>query len=383
MIHRKPPRLVTLILGCCLATLSTNASAQSATALLSAPAAVDPLASVDPELRPAAQQLQAMIASFPPFTESLLPKLRSRQQGPETTRLPDVPVAERRIAGPAGAPDLTLYVVNAKAGGSRPGILHTHGGGYILGTARSDVRNLQELAKATNCVIVSVEYRLAPETRVSGSVEDNYAGLLWMHAHAAELGVDPSRIAVMGESAGGGHAALLALAARDRREVPIVFQMLVYPMLDDRTGSSRAVAPHIGTIGWRAAENRFGWHAFLGQAPGGPNVPRSAVPARVADLRGLPPTFIGVGSIDLFVDEDIEYARRLIASGVPTELLVVPGAFHGFDSTAGENRRRQAVQPSQDWRAATRLCRGQASEVRLRQEPDLTPQRRRAPGGFS
>ena len=294
----------------------------------------DPLAVVDPELRPVASHMLTLMANLPPPTEASLPALRSTATGPEQPRLPDVPVAERRIAGAAGAPEVTLYVVNAAAGGSRPGILHMHGGGYILGSARAAVPGLQALARELDCVIVSVEYRLAPETRFSGSIEDNYAGLRWMHAHAAELGVDPNRIAVMGASAGGGHAALLALAARDRGEVPILFQMLIYPMLDDRTGSTRPVPPHIGNFVATAEANRFGWRSFLGQAPGGADVPRAAVPARAEDLRGLPPTFIGVGGIDLYVEEDVDYARRLIAAGVPTELLVVPGAFHGFDFLA-------------------------------------------------
>jgi acetyl esterase/lipase len=136
----------------------------------------------------------------------------------------------------------------------------------------------------------------------------------------------------MGESAGGGHAAMLAIAARDRGEVPLVYQALIYPMLDDRTGSTRKPPPYIGAVFWTPEENRFGWTSLLGVPAGSARVPNGAVPARIRDLRGLPPAFIGVGSIDLFVDEDIDYARRLIDAGVPTELNVVPGAFHGFDN---------------------------------------------------
>lgn len=139
-----------------------------------------------------------------------------------------------------------------------------------------------------------------------------------------------ARVVLMGESAGGGHAATLAIAARDRREVPLAGQVLVYPMLDDRTGATRAVAPSIGQIIWRAQDNRDGWTALLGQPAGSATVPNGAVPARVSDLRGLPPTFIGVGSIDLFAEEDIEFARRLVGAEVSTELIVAPGAFHGF-----------------------------------------------------
>lgn len=138
----------------------------------------------------------------------------------------------------------------------------------------------------------------------------------------------------MGESGGGGHAALLAITARDRGEVPLVFQSLIYPMLDDRTGSTTTPAAQIGRLAWTAPSNRFGWQSFLGQAPGGAGVPAAAVPARQTDFKGLPPAFIGVGSIDLFVDEDISYAHRLIDAGVAAELIVVPGAFHGFDVIA-------------------------------------------------
>ena len=152
-----------------------------------------------------------------------------------------------------------------------------------------------------------------------------------MYTNADALGVDRKRIAVGGESAGGGHAAMLAIAARDRKEIPLAFQLLIYPMLDDRTGSTRPVPRHIGAFVWTAESNRFGWTSLLGIPAGSPRVPPGSVPARVENLAGLPPAFIVTGAIDLFVDEDIEYARRLVAAGVPTELHVVPGAYHGYD----------------------------------------------------
>ena len=293
----------------------------------------DALWFVDPELRPAARQVQQLFGSIAALSEESLPAMR---QGSAMSRppLPEVPWSERTIAGAQGGPEIKIYVINAKPGTARAGILHTHGGGYVLGSAKGEIGRLQEIAKALDCAIVTVEYRLAPETRYAGSIEDNYAGLRWLHDHVEELGVDRARLAVFGESAGGGHAALLAIAARDRGEVPLAFQCLVYPMLDDRTGTTREVPEPVGTLLWTAPSNRFGWRSFLGEEPGGPNVPASAVPARVANLGGLPSTFIGVGSIDLFVEEDMDYARRLIGAGVATELLVVPGAFHGFDLIA-------------------------------------------------
>jgi acetyl esterase/lipase len=180
-------------------------------------------------------------------------------------------------------------------------------------------------------LVVSVDYRLAPETPFPGALEDNYAALKWMNLNAASLGIDPKRIAIGGESAGGGHAAMLAIAAQDRGEYALAFQLLIYPMLDDRTGSTKPAPEHIGHFLWNSGSNRFGWESLLGMAPGSANPPAGSVPARVKDLSGLPPTFIGVGALDLFVDEDVDYARRLIAAGVPTELLVVPGAYHGFN----------------------------------------------------
>lgn len=298
----------------------------------------DPLALVDKELRPAAQRFIRADHKYASMSNASLPQWRSMAATFARPALENVPYATRRISGTAGAPDVTLYIVNAKPGTARPAILHTHGGGFVMGAARYDIRNLQEVAMDLDCVIVSVDYRLAPETHYVGSIEDNYAGLKWVYTHAAEIGVDPRRIALMGESAGGGHAALLAIVARDRGEVPILFQCLIYPMLDDRTGSTRRVPDHIGTLVWNTEANRYGWGSFLRQQPGTRSVPSGAVPARTPDLRGLPATFIGVGSIDLFVQEDIDYARRLIESGTRTELLVVPGAFHGFDGIAPETQ---------------------------------------------
>lgn len=289
------------------------------------------LASVHPELREFARRMLPMMR-MPAMTRATLPQMRAGAARYARKPSADVPYEKRRIPGGHGQPEVTLYIVNGGKSGRRPAILHTHGGGFVVGSAEAAVPELQALCKELDCVAVSVEYRLAPETTYAGSIEDNYTGLKWLHANAARLGVDPARIAVMGESAGGGHAALLAITARDRGEIPLAFQCLVYPMLDDRTGTIRAVPPHVGRIGWSAENNRFGWASFLGMTPGGPRVPKAAVPARVANLAGLPPAWIGVGSIDLFHDEDVDYAQRLNHAGVPTELIVVPGAFHGFDN---------------------------------------------------
>ncbi|MCB1688303.1 MAG: alpha/beta hydrolase, partial [Halioglobus sp.] len=177
-------------------------------------------------------------ASAPTWNAELLAQIRQQRPAGRSQLLDESAVQEQLIPGPPGAPDVRVFVIAAEKGASHPAILFIHGGGFILGDASADLAVLQALALKHDCVIVSVDYRLAPETAFPGPVEDAYAALKWMAASSEELGVDPSRIAVMGESAGGGLAAMLALMARDRAEVPITQQILIYPMLDDRTGST-------------------------------------------------------------------------------------------------------------------------------------------------
>lgn len=317
-----------------------------ATAANSAGQDIDPMSLVPEELRP---PLKAMLEKLPDFKVDAHTLDSVRQMGGHQASPAAEPAWERRLApGPQGAPDVPVYIINAgAAGGFRPAIIHLHGGGYVAGTALSQVPYLQGVARELDCVVVTVDYRLAPETPFPGSLEDNYAALRWMFKSAAELGVDPRRVVVMGESAGGGHAAMLALAARDRGEFKLAMQVLVYPMLDDRTGSSRAVPRHIGFFNWTAYSNRYAWGALLGRPAGSAGVMPGSVPARERELARLPPTFIGVGSIDLFVQEDVDYARRLLESGVPVELQVVPGAYHAFDFIAPDaplSKRFRAAQ---------------------------------------
>ena len=297
------------------------------------PVTIDPMSLVDPDFLPTLVKIQPDIDKEI-YTDRTLPAMRKLSDNYAQPPGSTPPFTRRLIPGAKGAPDVPIYIIGQRGAGARPAILHIHGGGYILGRAVDALPNLQKLALKHDCLVVTVDYRLAPETRFPGSLDDNYAALRWIHDHADELGVDRRRIAVMGESAGGGHAATLAIAARDRGEFAICQQILIYPMLDDRTGSSRQPAPWIGTFIWNRAANRYGWSSLLGVPAGSAAVPAGAVPARVRDLSGLPPAFIGVGSIDLFVDEDVEYAQRLIDAGVVTELLVVPGGYHGFDELA-------------------------------------------------
>lgn len=305
------------------------------------PAGSSPAPSVDPRSLIPSELLQPLDARLSTSADrevsaATLASFREQYDGHSWAQFAQsVPVQARLIPGPAGAPDVRVFVIGvAKRGGGRPALLHLHGGGYVFGSAAGAVPTLQAIAHELNCVIVTVDYRIAPETPFPGSLEDNYAALRWLVSSAAQLGVDRKRIAVMGESAGGGHAAMLAIAARDRREFSLAAQVLIYPMLDDRTGSTRSVPSHIGTYIWTSSSNRFGWSCLLAQPAGARQVPYGSVPARLHDLSWLPATFIAVGSIDLFVQEDVDYATRLLTAGVPVELLVIPGAYHGFDVVA-------------------------------------------------
>ena len=291
------------------------------------------LALVLPELRDSAARMPSP-GDRPALSTASLAFYRMVVRHYSPPPLPAPAIEQRTLASTGGGPPIPVTLVNfAPQRPPRPAIVYLHGGGFVMGGPADQLAQLQPIAAALDCLIMAVDYRLAPETGWRGSTGDNLDALRWLHGNAAALGVDPARIAVMGASAGGGLAALLAIAARDRG-VPLRFQMLIYPMLDDRTGSIGAPPEPPGVFGWTADNNRFGWRSFLGVEPGGTGVPDGAVPARIANLRGLPPTFIGVGSLDLFIDEDRAYARRLAAAGVATELVTVPGAFHAFDLSA-------------------------------------------------
>ncbi|MEU4688973.1 alpha/beta hydrolase [Actinoplanes sp. NPDC023714] len=240
-------------------------------------------------------------------------------------------VEERTVPGLDGDPDITLLICRPVDGRATGCVYHTHGGGMVLGDRRTGVPEMLDWAERFSLVVVSVEYRLAPETPHPGPVNDCYAGLLWTAGHAEELGFDPDRLIVAGGSAGGGLAAALALMARDRKGPALLGQMLIYPMLDDRNDTPSAV--QMAGLGvWDRTANSTGWGALLGDAAGGPDVSPYAAPARAEDLSNLPPAFIDVGSAETFRDEDVAYASRIWQAGGRAELHVWPGAFHGFDS---------------------------------------------------
>jgi acetyl esterase/lipase len=211
-----------------------------------------------------------------------------------------------------------------------PVLVWMHGGGFFLGRPEQNDLYMFHLVQELGIVIVSVDYRLAPNHPFPTPLEDCYTALKWVHHHAELLKIDPNRMAIGGESAGGGLAATLAQLAHDRGEVHPAFQLLVYPMLDDRT-ALRTDRSNTEWLTWSIDNNRLGWEVYLNQRLGSDNVPSYSVASRRTDFAGLPPAWIGVGTLDLFYEEDLAYAQRLRNCGVDCETMVVSGAFHGFD----------------------------------------------------
>ncbi|MEV6348045.1 alpha/beta hydrolase [Actinoplanes sp. NPDC051851] len=291
----------------------------------------------DPELAAALDVLDLNLPS--PLTAKVLPAIRegvaaANPSDEDLSRGGAYTVVRRMVPGPAGDPDVELLILTpVNAAGPLPGIYHTHGGGMIIGTSSSGVELFQEWLDEIPSVIISVEYRLAPEHPDPAPVEDCYAGLVWTAEHADELGIDPDRLIIAGGSAGGGLAAGVSLLARDRGGPQLAGQMLICPMLDDRNDTPSTLQMD-GLGVWDRSANHAGWTALLGDARGGTDVSPYAAPARATDLSGLPPAFIDVGSAETFRDEDVTYATRIWQSGGIAELHVWPGGFHGFDMLA-------------------------------------------------
>jgi acetyl esterase/lipase len=297
---------------------------------------------IDPEARvPLDALLEVMPGGFnsiPDIVErrAALAQLLAAVEVPPN---PNVTSEDRTVPGPEGEPDITVRVYRPlNLAGTLPGIYFIHGGGMVLGSVAEEDAVATMVCDQVGAVVVSVEYRLAPEHPHPAPVEDCYAGLVWMARNAAELGVDPDRLAVYGGSAGGGLTIATTLLARDRGFPALAFQMPIYPMIDDRneTGSSQEIVD-IGI--WDRAGNIEAWRWYLGD--GKPD--QYAAPTRAEDLSGLPPTYIDVGTVDLFRDEDIEFATRLMQAGVPTELYVYPGAFHATEVLAPESGLAERV----------------------------------------
>ena len=303
---------------------------------------------VDPDLRDAIRNLPSG-----PLSLETLPIVR-RMQAEDLAKAPkpeggSVRVEKHSVTGLDGAPDIRILSYRpSEATGPLPGFLHIHGGCYVVGSPEADDAANRSLCAALGCAIFAVSYRLAPETAYPGPLDDCYAAFEWMHTHAASLDLDRTRLGVKGVSAGGGLAAALAILIRDRGGPTLAFQHLIYPMIDDRTCIEEDPHPFAGDYLWTPERNHFGWTCLLGEAPGGPSVPVYAAAARAVDLTGLPPTFIGVGAIDLFFEEDLTYARRLGRAGVPVELHVYPGAFHGFYNQPQARVAQAAARDSRD-----------------------------------
>jgi acetyl esterase/lipase len=300
---------------------------------------------LDPEI---IQALAGLNLRFDTLSMETLPRIRKGMAA-----LPPVPVSnsvKRADHDVPARPGVSVRVHRDKsASGKLPCIFWMHGGGLVVGTNAGDDPRFDRWCPELNCVGVSVEYGLAPESTYPGPLEDCYAGLLWIYNNAELLGIDTTKIGIGGSSAGAGLAAGLALLARDRAVVPLAFELLIYPMIDDRqiTTSSQWQDPV-----WPPNANRFGWDCYLGDLRGD-DVPYYAAAARAPSLVDLPATFICVGALDGFSDEDIEYATRLRHAGVPCELHVYPGAPHGFDAlTPNTATARRANRDMAQWLAA-------------------------------
>lgn len=290
---------------------------------------------IDPELAPV---LAAMLkaANGPLLDFSDIPALRERLRAvaphpdPNAPSDPRVRVETLQVAREDGSLlDIVLFRP-ADSDGPRPALLWFHAGGQVLGTAHDDAAYHTTLALAFDCVLAVVDYRLAPETRAPGAAEDGYLAYTHISAHAADLGIVPDRIGLAGASGGGAPAAAAALMVRDRKDPRPCLLALSYPMLDDRneTQSSHEIVD-LGVVDRK--QNLFLWAAILGDRVGAPDLSPYCAPARATDLADLPPTFIAVAQFDGLRDENVQFAQRLIAAGVPVDLHVYAGAFHAWD----------------------------------------------------
>lgn len=303
---------------------------------------------IDPELAPALD-----MAPFGDFSDIQTVRTMSDKIFAEMAALmppvKGVRIENKTVPGPKDSPDVNLrvYSPEKQLNSAIPGLLWIHGGGYIAGNLEIDDYSMKQICLKAECVIVAVNYRLAPENPFPAPLEDCYAALKWMAGENCNLNIDKSRIAIGGGSAGGGLAAGLAILARDRAEVKIIFQMLIYPMLDCRNISPSSYAITDPRT-WDREKNIFGWNAYLGSAAGSADISPYASPSCAKDLSGLPPAYIAVGELDLFLDEDIDYAQGLLQAGISTELHVYPGATHGFDGMANATVSKRYIQERDD-----------------------------------
>lgn len=284
-----------------------------------------------------APELQEFLANAPPMpipiTLDHLPGIRPYIRPDAAQLIGDRPITVEDVQAPGlpGEPEVTLSILRpANRAATGPLVYFLHMGGLIMGNRFFGLQSVLDWVDGLGATLVTAEYRLAPEHPYPAASDDAYAGLLWVAAHAGELGHDPEGIVVAGASAGGGLAAATVLRARDGKGLKVAGQMLIYPMLDDRD-QTVSNAQYDGFGRWDRGSNNTGWSAYLGEWRGQPDVPAYAAPSRATDLSGLPPTFLDAGSAELFRDEIVAYASQIWADGGDCELHVWPGGFHSFD----------------------------------------------------
>lgn len=301
---------------------------------------MDPHSRVDPQLQPSLDLFNNLTGGK--LDLNGLDQVRTMQKSFIEMQLsqlendPEISISDRVIVGPSENHNLSVrhYLPKALSTPS-PALLWIHGGGMVFGQANQDEGLLIQISKSTGCQIFSVEYRLAPEHPYPAPMDDCYAALQWLHQTSAELGIDSNKIVVGGPSAGGGLTAGLCLLARDRGVIPIASQILLFPMIDDRNVfPASETTPD--TLIWTRANNQYGWNAYLKNLTQSDEIPIYAAPSRNEDFSKLPPTCIITGELDLFLEENLDYANRLWAVGVPTALNLYPGAYHGFINFAPE-----------------------------------------------
>ncbi|MEK4094015.1 alpha/beta hydrolase [Viridibacillus sp. FSL H8-0110] len=277
-------------------------------------------------------ELKQAFSQFPGFQlAENLESSRSFLSNPHLEKSKFVLMTNRTIPGAAGEMLVKIYEPVEKNLDKLPAMLWIHGGGYVMGHPDMDDVLCERFVQTAKCVVVSVDYRLAPEHQYPAAIEDCYAGLVWMTNEADSLGIDVNRVAIAGASGGGGLTAALAIMARDKGGPSIIFQMPLYPMLDNRniTPSSYEITEDHAT--WNRANNSTAWSMYLGKENDSNEVSPYAVPSRADNLAGLPPTYTCVGQLDLFRDETIEYVTRLAQAGVDVEFQLYPGCFHCFE----------------------------------------------------
>ncbi|HPR97120.1 MAG TPA: alpha/beta hydrolase [Thermotogota bacterium] len=291
---------------------------------------------IDKELLQAYRSMRCI-----PLSDAIIPEVKALvNQNVYIEGFPDVLVQKIEISSREKGREIDIFrCAKENVKENPPAFLFIHGGGYVVGSAKSELENAKRLADLTSLPVFSVEYRLAPEHPYPAGLEDCYDALVYLSENAEALGIDKDKIAIYGGSAGGGMCACLSLYARDMKGPKIAMQVLLCPMLDDRqeTPSSHQLAE---VRAWNRQQNTYAWKSYLKDLYGTDKVPYTAAPSRCEDLSGLPPTLLTVGTVDLFRDEDIAYATRLMQHDVPTELHVVPGLYHSGEGSPSRPSER-------------------------------------------